>query len=190
MKYKKVSYNYLTKQIKNNNKMYVDFINKYISEYLEKFLRIKTIGEFIEYNEKYQKKFSENTENTKDTSLSFHLLIDEKLNKIVAIEKTLKITKKFFDIKYFTELKKYCKIDNEYIYYAVNLFVDPEYRGQHLCQKILKKIKKKGQEKNIKYIISEIHNNNIPSIKCHEKNGFVKTDIFSYRDTPFYVSEL
>ena len=185
IKYKKISFEYLLKQINANNKKYIDFINLYIEQYLKKLININNITEFINYNKTYLEKYKKADNKSK---IIFHILIDKDNDKIIAIEKTLKISDGFFTIKYFTPLKKEYNIpDNNFIYYAINLYVSPEYRGQRLCNKLLKMVQKTAVKKNIKFIISEIHNDNVPSIKCHLSSGFIKTNILSYKDSYFYI---
>jgi len=188
IKYKKISFDYLIKQLNNNNKLYVDFINLYIKEYLYELIHINNTDDFIKYNKNYLEKYKKVDNSSK---IIFHLLINKEKDKIIGIEKTLKISDGFFKLKYFTPLKQEYKIpDNSFIYYAINLYVSPEYRGQKLCNKILKMIQKTAIKKNIKFIISEIHNDNIPSIKCHLSSNFIKTDILSYKDSYFYIALL
>ena len=72
----------------------------------------------------------------------------------------------------------------------MNLYIDPNYRGKKLCTYLTDRINKNAIKNNIKYLIAEIHKDNIISIKCHIKAGFVKTSILSYKDTYFYVNSL
>ena len=51
-------------------------------------------------------------------------------------------------------------------------------------------VQKTAVKKNIKFIISEIHNDNVPSIKCHLSSGFIKTNIERYSKTFFYIKKM
>jgi hypothetical protein len=183
--YKKILFEDLIKRInKTENNKYREFIELYIKNYLSKF-KIDSLEKFVKTNEsqiQFYKQFD------LDCKIYFHYLIDKSIDKIVAIEKCIDISDRFFDIKYFKMLES--KYERGFTIYAVNLFVDEEYRGKSLCKKLLYKIQSNSKKHNKKYIISEIHNENAASIKCHESSEFKKTEFLSYPETYFYIANL
>jgi hypothetical protein len=185
IKYKKILFEDLIKKInKTENNKYKSFIELYIKNYLSKF-KINSLENFIDINKseiKFYKQYDSNCQ------IYFYYLIDKSINKIIAIEKVIDINDKFFDIRYFKNIQQ--KFRRDSVIYSKNLYVDESYRGKSLCKKLLTKIKSNSKKHNKKYIISEIHKNNIPSIKCHESNGFLKTKFLSYPDTYFYINKL
>lgn len=183
--YKKILFEELIKRInKTENNKYKSFIDIYIKNYLSKF-KINSLENFVETNKSQLNFYKQFDSNCK---IYFHYLIDKSIDRIIAIEKCIDITDKFFDIKYFKMLKS--EYDRGSVIYAINLFVDEEYRGKSLCKKLLTKIQSNSKKHNKKYIISEIHNDNITSIKCHESTGFKKTQFLSYPVTYFYITNL
>lgn len=183
-KYKKISLNNLIKKI-NLNTIYKDFIQKYIDNYLKK-IKINTIDEFIEYNIRHLKKYKLYDPNTQ---IYFHYMIDKKENTIMCIEKSIRMNQHFFDIKYFKNIINN-KNNIKQVSYNINLYVDENYRGKSVCKTLLQRIIKNSKKNNINYIISEINENNIQSIKCHLSNNFVKTNIISYPNTYFYIASI
>jgi len=187
IKYKRIDLEYLIKEL-NNNKIFIDFFNIYLNEYITELLNIYNIKDYITYNKNYLEKYKKIDPNA---NIYYHILLDKNNNKLIGIFKTLRISDQFFTLKYFRSLKKEYNIGNNLnIYYGVNLFILPEYRGQKLCYRLNKKIIQKAIKKDIKYIICEIHNNNIASQKCFLKVGFQKTNILSYKDSYFYIIKL
>ena len=187
IKYKKILFEDLIKKInKTENNKYKSFIELYIKNYLSKF-KINSLENFIDTNKsdiKFYKYYDSNCQ------IYFHYLIDKSIDKIIAIEKVIDINDKFFDIKYFKNILYQKEFTRDSIIYSKNLYVDESYRGKSLCKKLLTKIQQNSKKHNKKYIISEIHKNNIPSIKCHEFTGFKKTKCLSYPDTYFYINKL
>jgi hypothetical protein len=185
IKYKKILFEDLIKRInKTENNKYKSFIELYINNYLSKF-KINSLENFIDTNKSqlnFYKKYDLNCQ------IYFHYLTDKSIDKIIGIEKVIDINDKFFDIKYFKDIQK--EFTRDSVIYAINLYVDENYRGKSLCKKLLTKIQSNSKKHNKKYIISEIHNNNIISIKCHESSGFKKTEFLSYPDTYFYINKL
>jgi RimJ/RimL family protein N-acetyltransferase len=182
-KYKKILLNNLIKKI-NSNKIYKDFTQKYIDNYLKK-IKINTIDEFIQYNLRHLEKYKLYDSNTK---IYFHYMVDKKENRIVSMEKSIIMNKHFFDIKYFKNIINDINSVKE-VSYNINLYVDEHYRGKSICKNLLQRIIKNCKKNNINYIISEINDDNIPSIKCHLANNFVKTNIISYPNTYFYIMD-
>jgi len=188
IKYKRIDLKYLIKELNTNNKMFIYFFNIYLNEYITKLLNLHNINDYIRYNINYLEKYRKIDRNA---DIYYHILIDKDANKIIGIFKTLKISDNFFTLKYFKLLKIEYNIHNNLnIYYGVNLFILQEYRGQNLCFRLNRKIIQKAIKKDIKYIICEIHNNNIASQKCFLKVGFQKTNILSYKDSYFYIIKL
>jgi len=195
IKYKKISFDDLIKRINKNEdntyNKYKEFIELYIKNYLSKF-KIDSLEKFINTNLS-QLQFYKNYD--KDCEIYFHYLIDKSINKIIAIEKVIDINENFFNIKYFKDIKQ--KITNSTInstintvIYGINLYVDENYRGKSLCKLLLTKIQSNSKKHNKEYIISEIHEENIASIKCHLSSGFQKTNFISYPNTYFYINKL
>ena len=191
-KYKKYTFNKLLKKLETP--MFKKFFDIYINDYLSKVIHINSIKEFIEKNNKFIDFYLEYDINSK---VYFHILIDMNEKSIVAIEKSLYINNNFFNIKYFKPLVDYININyinfnkpNFHIYYVMNLYIDPNYRGKKLCTYFTSRINKNAIKNNIKCIIAEIHKDNIISIKCNTKAGFIKTPLLSYKDTYFYVNSL
>lgn len=179
IKYMTIDYNELLDII--NDGTNAGFFDEYFKNFhwgtVEKFK--KSNNKTIEFYQKYDK----------NAETYFHVLIDLKTNKLIAIERSLEISDVFFSIKYFVPLKKKVKLSSKLnIMYNTKLFVDPNYRGKHVCGRLLEEINKYADKNNIKYIIAEIHQDNTPSIKCHIRNNFVKTDILSYENTYFFVN--
>lgn len=183
--YKKILFEDLIKRInKTEDNKYRKFIELYINNYLSKF-KIDSQEKFINTNISQLEFYKQFDLNCK---MYFHYLIDTTKNRIVAIEKCIDISDRFFDIKYFKILKHDYKSGS--VIYAINLFVDEEYRGRSLCKQLLSKIQSNSIKHNKQYIISEIHNENISSIKCHESSGFKKTKFLSYPETYFYIANI
>lgn len=181
--YKKISFDDLIKRInKTENNKYKSFINLYIDKYLSKF-KINSLQDFIKRNISQLNFYKQYDSNC---IIYFHYIVDIKQDKIIAIEKGLDISDKFFEIKYLKNIT----IHPESIIYATNLYVDEEYRGKSLCKLLLNKMKSNSEKHFKKYIMCEIHNENIPSIKCHESIGFIKLDLISYPNTYFYILNL
>ena len=185
IKYKKILFEDLIKRIdKTENNKYKSFIELYIKNYLSKF-KINSLENFIDTNKSqlnFYKQFDSNSQ------IYFHYLIDKSIDKIIAIEKVIDINNNFFDIKYFKDIQK--EFTRDSVIYGINLYVDENYRGKSLCKKLLSKIQSNSKKHNKRYIISEIHNENISSIKCHESSGFKKTTFLSYPETYFYITNL
>lgn len=186
-KYKKYTFNKLLKKLETP--MFKSFFEKYIMDYLSKVIHIHSIKEFIEKNNKFIDYYMKYDINSK---VYFHILIDKNKKCIVAIEKTLYINNNFFNIKYFKPLVYSMKLDihNYHIYYVMNLYIDMNYRGMKLCNYLTDRINKNAIKNNIKYLIAEIHKDNIISIKCNTKAGFVKTSLLSYKNTYFYINSI
>lgn len=182
--YKKISLENIIKKITKSNKenRYKVFFQRYITNYLSKF-KINSQDDFIKSNLSQLQFYNKYDKNCK---IYFHILSEKKSNKIIAIEKGLQISELFFDIKYFKQLINLCP--KQPIIYATNLYVDEEFRGKSLCKLLLNRIKKNTKKHLINCIISEIHNINIPSIKCHESVGFTKTKYLSYPSTHFFIN--
>jgi hypothetical protein len=184
-KYKKISLNALIKKLdENNNNIYITFFNLYISNYLKKF-KIDSIDTFKSINIKQLNFYKEYYKNVK---IYFHYLYDKEVDKIIAIEKTIDMDKNFYNIKYFKDILP--EDEQDYTIYGINLYIDENYRGKSLCKKLINNIQQNSKKHNFKYIISEIHDQNIPSIKCHISADFKKLPIVSYRDTYYYIKKL
>jgi ribosomal protein S18 acetylase RimI-like enzyme len=186
-KYKKYTFNKLLKKLETP--MFKNFFDIYINDYLSKVIHINSIKEFVEKNNKFIDFYLEYDINSK---IYFHILIDKNEKSIVAIEKSLYINNNFFNIKYFKPLVDYIDINksNFHIYYVMNLYIDPNYRGKKLCNYLTSRINKNAIKNNIKCIIAEIHKDNTISIKCNTNAGFNKTPLLSYKDTYFYINNL
>ena len=183
-KYKKISLHNLIKKINSSDKsnMYSKFIEKYILNYLSKF-KINSFEQFINSNTSHLDFFKKYDS---DAKIYFSYLTDKQNKKIIAIEKTIMMNEKFFDIKYFNDIVE--QKDN--VLYGINLFVDEDYRGKSLCKHLLSRIKLNAKKNNVKYIVSDIHDENIPSIKCHLSQDFKKLNVLSYKNTYFYIAIL
>lgn len=185
IKYKKYEYNTLLKKLKKT--MFLNFFNKYIDTYLKK-LNINTIEQFEYRTNKFINYYKKIDSNAK---LYFHVLIDIDYKKCIGISRILVMSDLFFTIPYFVKLKKdYMIPSNIQISYLTNLYIDSDYRGKKLCIYLLQKIYKNSVKNNIKYIISEIHQDNIQSIRCNKSIGFIKTNILSYPKTYFYINKI
>ena len=181
-----------TKPSSNNytHLTYIKFIINYINNYLKNLKRIKSIEDFIKENNKqleYYKKIDKNTK------IYYHFIIDNLTKNIIGIIKVIEISESIFTIKYFKPLQTLYNIyPNKCIKigYAINLYVDPQYRNQSMCKKLLFNISNELKLNNFSYILSEIHKDNIGSIKCFLSQKFKKTDVLSYKDTYFYILNL
>lgn len=60
--------------------------------------------------------------------------------------------------------------------YIGKLAVNVDYLRQGISSVLIEKLKEKAIEKNKNYLRLFVVNNNIPAIKCYEKNGFTKVD--------------
>lgn len=182
IKYKKISLENIIKKLSSNSdNKYKLFFKKYIHNYLSKF-KINSIDDFIKSNNSqldFYKKYDP------ECGIYFHYLLNMDGNEIMAIEKGLQISDSFFDIKYFKSLLTLC--DKQPVIYAINLYVDEQFRGKSLCKILLERIKENTKKHSISCIVSEIQEGNIPSIKCHETSGFIKTQYVSYPNTFFYI---
>ena len=59
-----------------------------------------------------------------------------------------------------------------------------------MCKKLLLNVSHILKLKKFNYILSEIHKDNIGSIKCFSSLKFKKTNVLSYKDTYFYVLKI
>lgn len=109
------------------------------------------------------------------------ILIYENNNIPIAICKVIYLNKISKDIYFFDKLKSnYTKFEN--IFYIYGLFVSENNRKKGICSKLLDAIILISKMNKINYLISDISHDNIGSIKCFEKNGFINTNILSGRE--------
>jgi ribosomal protein S18 acetylase RimI-like enzyme len=193
--YKKISLakleKILTTYTKNNrNTQYISFIINYINNYLKNIKSIKSINDFIEENKKqleYYKKIDKNTK------IYYHFLIDNLTKNIIGVIKVIEISELLLKSKYFIPLQDLYidyKLNPIKIGYAINLYIDPLYRNKSMCKKLLLNVSHILKLKKFNYILSEIHKDNIGSIKCFSSLKFKKTNVLSYKDTYFYILKI
>ena len=183
VKYKKISFEIIKKKL--NNTQYRDFITYYIEHYLKKINpKIYDVDQFIKKNQSDIDFYNKYNTNIK---LYFHMLYDKLNKRFFAIERTAYMNNNFFDISFFKNIPVN---KNHNVMYATNLFIDDKYRGQGMCKYLLERIGKNCNKNNVKLILSEIDDTNTPSIKCHVSNGFIKTNIVSYKNAYFYYKQI
>jgi hypothetical protein len=182
MLYKKIYFEKLLPKLKKPK--YKKFFKLYISDYLSKTNpKIIDIASFISYCTEALNLYKTLD---KQAQIYFHTLQD---SKIIAIEKTLFISCNAFTHVY-PQLRDLNLLNNTYLLYGSNLYIDPEYSGIKLCIKLKKLVNKFAESINVSYIVVDINTVNYPSIKCNENAGFNATKIISHKNTLFYINKL
>lgn len=95
---------------------------------------------------------------------TYSLIIKDNNNKLVGVARV--------DIGNVNKMGEEC-------YVVRNVFIFPEFRGKGLCNKIMKIITYKQKIKYNKLpTLLLVLKDNIPAIKCYEKNGFIKNSVY------------
>jgi hypothetical protein len=158
----------------NNNENYKFFFEEYKKKYIEKMSNKFKKMEIIDILK------SEKSYFLKNKGKRF-ILIYENNNIPIAICKVIYLNKISKDIYFFDKLKeKYNKFEN--IFYIYGLYVSENSRKKGICSKLLDAIILIGKINKINYLISDISYDNIGSMKCFEKSGFINTNILSGRE--------
>jgi RimJ/RimL family protein N-acetyltransferase len=162
----------LIKKINSDEKyklFFEEYKKKYLEEMSNKFKKMNVI----------QILKSEKSYFLKNKGKRF-ILIYENNNIPIAICKVIYFNKISKDISFFDKLKeKYNKFEN--IFYIYGLYVSEISRKKGICSKLLDAIILISKNNNINYLVSDISQDNIGSIKCFEKNGFINTNILNDR---------
>jgi len=157
----------------NSDEKYKLFFDEYKEKYLEKMSNKFKKMDIIEILKNEKSYFLKNNGKR-------FILIYENNNIPIAICKVIYLNKISKDIYFFDKLKeKYNKFEN--IFYIYGLYVSENSRKKGICSKLLDAIILITKMNNINYLVSDISHDNIGSMKCFEKSGFINTNILSER---------
>lgn len=160
-----------------------------VNDYLSKFYNFKSVDELVL---NYEKKIKYFKTLDKKSKLIFYIGYIDDIP--VCFMTILFINQSFLSVMNKKSLKENAELlnvqDKCRITYGMHLYVGPAIRKKGICKKFLSLLIKDFTKQKINYFITDIVDDNIPSIKCHIYNKFVSRLPSFFKNSHTYVRVL